>query len=85
MIFLKKIYKNIFSSNVLKYGLSKKIALEYDYSCYVIWKDEIFFPENMTVFCGRKMKDHLSQKLHGNMILRMSQKDAISKKHCAGK
>ena len=32
-----------------KDGLFKKIVLEYDLSC-IIWKDGIFFPENMIFF-----------------------------------
>ena len=45
MILLKKIHGNImFSSNVLKDDLfPKKIALEYDFSCCIIWKDDISF------------------------------------------
>ena len=43
-------------------GLSKKFALEYGLSCCIIRKDDIFFPENMILFCKWKMKDDLSQK-----------------------
>ena len=43
-----------------------KIALEYDLSC-IIWKDGIFFPK-IYFFLGKKMKDDLSQGIHGNMI-----------------
>ena len=50
-----------------KDGLFKKIALEYDLSC-LIWKESIFFPENMIFPFGRKMKDDLSQEIEGNMI-----------------
>ena len=47
--------------------LSKKIALEYHLSC-IIRKDGIFFFENMILFFRRKMKDVLSQKIHGNIF-----------------
>ena len=47
-------------------GLSKKIELEYDLSC-VIGKDGIFFPENMILFLGRKVREVLFQEIHGNM------------------
>ena len=67
MTFLKKIHGNIiFSSNASKrWSFRKKITLEYDLSC-IIWKD-VFFPEN--VINGKwKMKDDISQEIHGNMI-----------------
>ena len=51
-----------------KDSLSKKIALEYDLFCN-IWKDGIsFFPKILFFFFRRKIKDDLSQKVHGNMI-----------------
>ena len=50
MIFIKKIYGNmIFSSNILKRWSFQKGPLGYDLSC-IIWKDGIFFPENMIFF-----------------------------------
>ena len=49
-----------------KDGLSKKMVLEYDLSC-IIWKDWVFFPENIFFF-GRKMKDDLFQEIHESMI-----------------
>ena len=52
--------------NVLKRWPFQKIALEYDLSC-IIRKDDVF-PENITLFFRRKMKDDASQKMHGNMI-----------------
>ena len=45
-----------------KDGYSKKIALEYDLSCRIFWKDDTFFPENVILFFRRKMKDDLSPK-----------------------
>ena len=39
----------IFSSNVLKDGLSKKNTLEYELFC-ITWKDGIFFPEKHDIF-----------------------------------
>ena len=48
-------------------GLSKKITLEYDLS-YVIWKIVFFLRKIWYFFFGRKMKDDLSQEIHGNMI-----------------
>ena len=39
------------------------------------------FPENMTLFFRRKMKDDLSQKIHGNMIFSSNaRKDGLAKK-----
>ena len=50
-------------------GFSKKIALEYDFSCIFPVKKLIFpFPENMILFFRRKMKDNLSPKIYGNLI-----------------
>ena len=40
----------------------KKIALEYDLSSCIIWKDDIFLRENMILFFRRKIKDDVSQK-----------------------
>ena len=68
MIFLKKIRGNvIFSSNALKrWSFQKKIPLEYDLSC-IIWKGGTFF-RKISFFFGQKMKDDLSQEMHGNMM-----------------
>ena len=41
---------------------SKKIALKYDLSCCIIWKDDISFSRNIILFFRRKIKDDLSQK-----------------------
>ena len=49
----------------LKYGLSRKIALE---CIFFAMSEKMVFPENMRFFFRRKMKDDLSQKTHGNMI-----------------
>ena len=40
----------------------KKIALEHDLSCFIIWKMIFLFSENIVLFFRRKMKDDLSQK-----------------------
>ena len=69
MIFLKKIHGNmIFSSNVLKRWSFQK-------NCTGIWsflyheeRWHFFFPKIWYFFYGRKMKDDLSQKIHGNMM-----------------
>ena len=50
-----------------KDGLSKNITLEYDLSC-IIEKDSISFSQKYDVFSRRKVKDDLSQKIHGNMM-----------------
>ena len=49
MIFLKKIHDNMIFS-------------KYDLSSCIIWKDNIFLPENMILFFRRKIKDDASQK-----------------------
>ena len=36
-------------------------------SC-IIWKDGIFFPKTWYFFIGQKVRDDLSQEIHGNMI-----------------
>ena len=48
-------------------GLSKKIAMEFDLS-YIMRKYGISFSEKMKFFCGQKMKDNVSQKIHGKMM-----------------
>ena len=42
----------------------------HDLSC-TIWKNDFFFPKTWYFFLGRKMKDDLSQEIHGNMIFSM--------------
>ena len=49
-----------------KYSLSKKIELEYN--IFPSWKDDNFFRKKWYFFFGRKMKDQLSQEIHGDMI-----------------
>ena len=69
MIFLKKKQKNkqtwkygIFFKHSEKMIFPKNMALEYDLSCCIIWKDDISFSRNMFSFFRRKMEDNLSQK-----------------------
>ena len=51
----------------LKYGLSRKIALEYIF--FAMSEKMVFrFSRKHEIFFRRKMKDDLSQKTHGNMI-----------------
>ena len=57
----------IFSSNVLKRYSFKKITLEYDLSC-IIRKDGISFSRKCDIFSRWKVKDDISQKIHGNMF-----------------
>ena len=55
-------------------SISKKIALEYDFSC-TIRNDGITFPEKKRLFYRRKIKYNLSQKINGNdKILPFGQK-----------
>ena len=60
----------MFSSNVLKDDLfPKKIALEYDFSCCIIWKDDISFSRKYDFI--RKTENErkpFSKKIHGNII-----------------
>ena len=67
-----------------KDGLSKtKIALEYDLSCCIIWKDDIsFFPK---IFFRRKMKDDISQEntRKYNIFLKCPEKMVFLKKKVA--
>ena len=47
----------------------KKIALEYDFSCCVIWKDDISFFLEIWCYClDGKWKMFFFKKIHGNMI-----------------
>ena len=66
MIFLIKIHGNMtFSSNVLKrWSLQKNRTVLWSFLYYL----EIFYPRIWYFFFGRKMKDDLSQEIHGNMI-----------------
>ena len=57
----------IFSSNVLKRYSFQKITLEYDLSC-IIRKDGISFSRKCDIFSRWKVKDDISQKIHGNMM-----------------
>ena len=51
-----------------KDGLPKKIVLEYDLS-YTMRKDGISFSRKYDIFFyGQKIKDDISQKIHGNMM-----------------
>ena len=45
----------------------KKIALEHDLSCFIIWKMIFLFPENIVLFFRRKMMIFL-KKVHGNIF-----------------
>ena len=51
----------------------KSAALEHDLSC-IIWKDGIFFPENMIFFSWAESEDGLSREIHGNMMHRPAKK-----------
>ena len=55
--FFKRSEKMVFS----------KSALGHDLSC-ITWKDGIFFPKTWYFFLRRKVRDDLSQEIHGNMI-----------------
>ena len=70
MNFLKK-YMEIccFFSNVLiRWYFQKQIALEYDLFCNIRKDGASFFSKIWYFFFRRKMKDDLSQTIHGNMI-----------------
>ena len=51
----------------------KSAAPEHDLSC-IIWKDGIFFPENMIFFSWAESEDGLSREIHGNMMHRPAKK-----------
>ena len=51
-----------------KVGIFKKITMEYDLSS-IIWKYDIFSPKTWYFFFVLKIKDDLSQEVHGNIIL----------------
>ena len=46
---------------------SKRSAPEHGLSC-TIWKDGIFPPETLYFFIWWKIRDDVSQEIHGNMI-----------------
>ena len=58
----------IFSSNVLKRYSFQKVTLEYDISC-IIRKDGITFSRKCDIFSRWEVKDDISQKIHGNMMI----------------
>ena len=57
----------IFSSNVLKRWSFQK-ELSWGMTFLVLSGRWYFFPKNMIFFLERKVRDDLSQKIHGNMI-----------------
>ena len=69
MTFLKKNTRkyDIFFKLSEKSVFSKGAALGHDLSC-IIWKDGIFFPENIIFFFGQEVSDDLSQEIHGHII-----------------
>ena len=75
MIFLEKIHENmIFSSNVLKRSSfqKKKKKKKHWNMIFLVLSEKIsrkyFFPGKHDILFGRKMKDDLSQEIHGYMI-----------------
>ena len=70
MIFLKKINENmIFSSNAPKrWSFQKRLRWNRSFLYYLERRWYCFFPENM-IFFEPKMKDDLSQEIHGSMII----------------
>ena len=65
--FLKNTSKYyIFFRRSEKMVFPKRTAPVHDFSC-IIWKNGIFFPKTWTFFIGQKVKDSLSQEIHGNM------------------
>ena len=71
-IFLKKKNKkkrkyNIFFKYSEKKVFSKRTVPGHDLFC-IIWKDGILFRKTWYFFLGRKMRDDLSQEIHGNTI-----------------
>ena len=63
----KKHGNMIFSSNVLKRWSFQK-ELSWGMTFLVLSGRWYFFPKNMIFFLERKVRDDLSQKIHGNMI-----------------
>ena len=78
LFFRRKMKSDLSQKNTWKYDIffkcpekmvfPKKIAVEYNLS-YIIWKDGFFLQKIWYFFVERKMKDDLSQEVHGNMIL----------------
>ena len=68
LAFRRKMKDYLSQKNTWKYhiffkkNLSKKIALEHDLSCSIVWKDEIFFLEDMILFFRWKWKMILLKK-----------------------
>ena len=74
MVFLKKYMEIWYFLQVLwKDGLSKR-GRAGTWSC-IIWNDGIFFPKTWSFFIGQKVKDGLSQEIHGNMTHRPAKKN----------
>ena len=68
MIFLKKIHENmIFSSNVMRRWSFQK-QFPWNMILLVLSGKIFFFLKTWYFFFGLKMKDDLSQEMHGNMI-----------------
>ena len=65
MIFLKKIHRNIFSSNFLKRWYFQK-GPRWDMIFLVLSKKIVFFPKTY-FFLGQEVRDYLSQEIHKNM------------------
>ena len=64
----QKIHGNIFRSDVLKrWSFQKNCAWIWSFS-YHQERWHFFFSKMWSFFYGRKMKDYLSQKIHGNMF-----------------
>ena len=73
----RKMEDDLSQKNTLKYDIlfkrsekmvfSKRAAQGHDLSC-IIWKDSIFFPENMIFFPWAESEVDLSEEIHGNMI-----------------
>ena len=68
----KKQTKNTWKYDIL-FKCSEKMVFPKKLHWYIIFlisrgKMAFLFPENIEFFYGRKMKDNISQKIHGNMI-----------------
>ena len=67
-LFRKNTWKyDIFFSNVLKNGLSKKI-LEYDLSGIICKDGNFFLPENIILFLWTENERWSFSRIHGNLI-----------------
>ena len=65
----QEVHKNmIFSSNLLKRWSLQKKNLTGIWSVWYFLERWYFFYPKICFFIGRKMKDNLSQEMHGNMI-----------------